>query len=84
MQVEPKGICRANRANRHRRSLSAFRAGNVPHQATAAFQALLQKLFDDPDFIKAVRLKRTTAFLRRRRHLISFKNLGFGDRMHEG
>jgi hypothetical protein len=25
------------------------------HQATAVFQALLQKLFDDPDFIKAVR-----------------------------
>lgn len=30
-------------------------ASNGMNQATAIFQALLQKLFDDPDFVKAVR-----------------------------
>jgi hypothetical protein len=30
-------------------------ASNGMNQATAIFQALLQKLFEDPDFIKAVR-----------------------------
>lgn len=35
--------------------LGVIAASSGMNQATAVFQALLQKLFDDPDFIKAVR-----------------------------